>query len=976
DRLQTSKRIREASSQRRTSFSGAAEKKEDERGNTRGDLRTFTAPPPLVAAPALRAAGGNGSGDGGEEPAGDMATSRPRLFLWRQPRQRPGWVGGTAGAGGKGPPARHREVTFGYGEEEKYGSGTLSSSTPIEAPDGHSAAGATTALLLDGGGESAVVGNGAGDGGGGRVGGGSGSVLRPDFIQLSYAMKKSPVRGGSAPNGQRGQESHRVKLLVGDIEVALEQETILAVMRVVDSLSSNLPSSSSSSSSSTSSPPPPPSPALAAPGDPGRSDTEPVLPSSTPTDTGDGRSGVEAGAGAEGGDILVPMLPQGVSVSVVVDLAAASVALTGGGVGVAAVALKAAHCKVNAEHIRVKAVMSLGDLYVLNLRRPPPPRIPSAHVSARGGRECRGGGEGKEEGNGTVSPAIVASAAQRELRHGEISSASDDGWGGFSLDWVEPVLGRGEDAVGPVLDVAMVVVPCGKGGTVVGLADGGGVHAGDVIGSSSGGGGGGTNLEARVKVRLDAVRADLSIPFVESLTWNVLTGPLLSPLVQGGEDSSSARTQECARSRADAPAPSATGGGAGGGAGRPGAELQRLPSSLSSSTTTRTVTSEPAEQVVKRWEGRGDAPREETGSGAEDGSSLQQLVFVKVGLEVCDCALGIPFDGLDTDGLSRRERRHDDRINRIGSVTARVGHLYSDTTWTQAASPTGDGEGCPGGLHVETLVSSATVKAEPEGFDILQAVHVRAVATVPLGTAARASDSMLGGAGDGGGRSGGGSSPRDELAEKLRDKTGRDHPAAVDLLPARPAVSRRRAAAGVSDVGVPADCPRLGVAVSPIRFNITEPHVVSLACFALDATDRLAAILDVLSPPPSAPPDPQAPGAGSGGADGDAIECEAEEVGSSTTDELDGADRASRSGASPVAAPADVDATVGDSEEGGTGAAGDNGEGAAAAVRAGAAEAGGALSPASPRRDQDSPRSLHAPASSDQFFDGPASTTG
>lgn len=327
---------------------------------------------------------------------------------------------------------------------------------------------------------------------------------------------------------------------------------------------------------------------------------------------------------------------------------------------------------------------------------------------------------------------------------------------------------------------------------------------------------------------------------------------------------------------------------------------------------------------------------------------------LQVGLEVCDCALGIPFDRLGPHGDSQ----DDDPINRISRVTARVGHLYADTTWTQPFPATGGCEGIPGELSVETLVSSAGVQIEPEGFDILQTVHVRAVATVPLGTAGGASVRVLDGSGRG--RSGGEGSARDELAEKLREKTGRDHPEAVDLLPARPVVSR-----GVGDVGVPADCPQLGVAVSPIRFNLTEPHVVGLACFALDASARLAAILDVLAPPP----DPQALGGGSGVEDGAAIACEAEEVGSSTEEELLGAGPGSRSDAS-VVAPAGV---VG--ADGGGAAAGAGGQKAAGI---GAAEDEGSLSPVPPMGDSDSQRNLDAPAApapSRQLSNGPSATT-
>lgn len=140
------------------------------------------------------------------------------------------------------------------------------------------------------------------------------------------------------------QESHRVKLLVGAIEMALEQETILAIARVVSTFSENLSPSSppppplpSSSSSS-----PPPLPAIPGGDSPAASGgaglSPPVVPLPPAT----------AGGGSTGsGDMSMPMLPPGVSVSVVVDLAAMSVALAEGGANVAAVALSAAHCKVN-----------------------------------------------------------------------------------------------------------------------------------------------------------------------------------------------------------------------------------------------------------------------------------------------------------------------------------------------------------------------------------------------------------------------------------------------------------------------------------------------------------------------------------------------------------------------------------------------------------------------------------------------------
>lgn len=53
------------------------------------------------------------------------------------------------------------------------------------------------------------------------------------------------------------------------------------------------------------------------------------------------------GSDGGGGGLVMPMLACGVSATLVMDVAAISVALTDGGVNVAAVAVCAAHCKVN-----------------------------------------------------------------------------------------------------------------------------------------------------------------------------------------------------------------------------------------------------------------------------------------------------------------------------------------------------------------------------------------------------------------------------------------------------------------------------------------------------------------------------------------------------------------------------------------------------------------------------------------------------
>lgn len=207
---------------------------------------------------------------------------------------------------------------------------------------------------------------------------------------------------------------------------------------------------------------------------------------------------------------------------------------------------------------------------------------------------------------------------------------------------------------------------------------------------------------------------------------------------------------------------------------------------------------------------------------------------------MCDCALGVPFDGLDAVG----DRPRDDTPGRASRVSASLGHLFVNTTWTQPATAVGSsaGSSSAGRLDVESLLSSAAITMEPDEFDVLQAVHVRVVGAMPLGVVGGgANDTDIRSSGGGGGSVVSNSSPRDDLAEKLREKTNRDDPVAVTSLPSRPVLCCDQ-----GDGGVP-ERAQLGVAVSPIRFNITETHMLSLACFTLGASARLAAISDVLA---------------------------------------------------------------------------------------------------------------------------------
>lgn len=211
---------------------------------------------------------------------------------------------------------------------------------------------------------------------------------------------------------------------------------------------------------------------------------------------------------------------------------------------------------------------------------------------------------------------------------------------------------------------------------------------------------------------------------------------------------------------------------------------------------------------------------------------------------MCDFAVDVPFDG-DIGNTSR--------INR---VTTDVGHFLASATWTL---PTIDGGGGgdessgakdkhPGMLFVETLVSSAAVKAEPEGFELLQAMHVRTVSTVPLGMSA-----VIASCADGRSFRGIASdSERDELAEKARERTSRGPVTA--RLPARPHLWREDSGGGGDGSSSKGDGVservHMGVTVSPIRLNLTEPHLLGLTCFALDASARLADISKFFSASP------------------------------------------------------------------------------------------------------------------------------
>lgn len=184
---------------------------------------------------------------------------------------------------------------------------------------------------------------------------------------------------------------------------------------------------------------------------------------------------------------------------------------------------------------------------------------------------------------------------------------------------------------------------------------------------------------------------------------------------------------------------------------------------------------------------------------------------------------------------------HAGDCSKINRVTAEVGHLFASAVWTEAVMCGSSGNnGLPqgvlgrdvGSLRIETLLSSAAVKMLPEGFDLLQPVHSRAVAVVPLVDRAGVASYSEGihrpqGLHDGG---------HDELAEKLREKCNLGF---TERIPSRPSLS-------FEDTGKDAERPQVRVTLSPIMIKLVESHMMDLACFVVDASVRLTKVSEIL----------------------------------------------------------------------------------------------------------------------------------
>lgn len=258
-----------------------------------------------------------------------------------------------------------------------------------------------------------------------------------------------------------------------------------------------------------------------------------------------------------------------------------------------------------AEEKRVKAVMSLGDFYVLNLLRPAQ-RSPSLGL-----------------------PSVNTAAACPE---------------GDSL-WADPVVGRREGAVGPVVDVALVVVSSADRVTFSDVER----DTSRVVGV---GGASDCGLEARVKIRLDSIRTVFSIPFVENLTRHVLAGPLLSPWLQNTESIQQTGSVGPDGSSPSPPSPpppntvtlSDDGAQVAAADDREVWELA-TPFDVDHAEGGGSLSWESAEDVATRWAGAGDAPQD----SLEEGERWKHFVYIKVcAAAVSWCAFGRGHVRLDS----------------------------------------------------------------------------------------------------------------------------------------------------------------------------------------------------------------------------------------------------------------------------------------------------------------------------------------
>ncbi|CAM9335953.1 unnamed protein product, partial [Laminaria digitata] len=167
-------------------------------------------------------------------------------------------------------------------------------------------------------------------------------------------------------------------------------------------------------------------------------------------------------------------------------------------------------------------------------------------------------------------------------------------------------------------------------------------------GAASGAGGASEcGLEARVKIRLDSVRTVFSIPFVENLTRHVLAGPLLSPWLRKADSFQQAGSVGPEVSSPAPPSPSSprtvTSSDDGPQVVTDDEEAWEVAAPFDVNHAEKGGSSSwgTAENVATRWDGAGDAPRD----SLEEGERWKHFSYIKVGVEVCDFAVDVPFDG-------------------------------------------------------------------------------------------------------------------------------------------------------------------------------------------------------------------------------------------------------------------------------------------------------------------------------------------
>lgn len=234
----------------------------------------------------------------------------------------------------------------------------------------------------------------------------------------------------------------------------------------------------------------------------------------------------------------------------------------------------------------------------------------------------------------------------------------------------------------------------------------------------------------------------------------------------------------------------------------------------------------------------------------------------QLGLELCESTVELPFSqAVDSDDGGCLAVT-------LGHVIAAAKCVSSTSGDSVADDPEGGGgsnsgrETRPTTVGFEVLTSSVGIRVNPESFDLLEDVHARVTGVLPL-ELLLGQQAGLDKVGSGQSRvphvvrgdatmSYGRNDNRDELLDKLRERSTRNNVELTSLLPARPVLALD-AVVGDSTTGIGAPCTQLAVAVSPVRFNLAESHILSLTCATLDIATRMANVAALLTSPASLP---------------------------------------------------------------------------------------------------------------------------